>query len=124
MLKKLLLLKLFHLIFNLTFNSSEKSVDVSGFIPFFLNRFEYLTFSCVNGMVQRCLKTDLYHPDKSVVHSRTCYIPVKSDLLEVMHVAAWLLLTASVIMVRFFFSVCINIHSSTDSHSILFINID
>ncbi|VDO11523.1 unnamed protein product, partial [Brugia timori] len=60
-----------------------------------LNRFEYKIFSCVNEMVQRCLKTDLYHPDESVVHKETCYMLLRSDLLDVMHVAAWLLIIAS-----------------------------
>ncbi|VDM13112.1 unnamed protein product [Wuchereria bancrofti] len=54
---------------------------------------------CVNEMVQRCLKTDLYHPDENVVHKKTCYMLLRSDLLDVMHVATWLLIIASVITV-------------------------
>ncbi|EFO26247.2 tetraspanin family protein [Loa loa] len=54
---------------------------------------------CVNEMVKRCLETDLNHPDEAVVHTKTCYMSLRSDLLEVMHVAAWLLIIASLTMV-------------------------
>lgn len=50
-------------------------------------------------MFQRCLETNLDHPDESVVHTKPCYMSLRSDLLKVMHVAAWLLIIASVIMV-------------------------
>ncbi|VDK80328.1 unnamed protein product [Litomosoides sigmodontis] len=54
---------------------------------------------CVNEMVQLCLETNLNHPDESVVHTKTCYMSLRSDLLRVMHVAAWLLIIGSVITV-------------------------
>lgn len=38
---------------------------------------------CVSEMVQRCLETNLYHPDESVVHTKTCYMSLQSDLLKV-----------------------------------------
>ncbi|KAM3726515.1 Tetraspanin-15 [Dirofilaria immitis] len=53
---------------------------------------------CVNEMIQRCLETDLYHPDETVVHTRTCFMLLRSDLLKVIHVAAWLLIIASIVM--------------------------
>uniref|UniRef100_A0A0R3S211 Tetraspanin n=1 Tax=Elaeophora elaphi TaxID=1147741 RepID=A0A0R3S211_9BILA len=57
---------------------------------------------CVNEKIQRCLETNLYHPDESVVHTKTCYMSLRSDLLKVMHVAGSLLIIASVIMVSIF----------------------
>ncbi|MCP9266129.1 Tetraspanin-15 [Dirofilaria immitis] len=60
-------------------------------------------FNCcgVNGTddLRRCLETDLYHPDETVVHTRTCFMLLRSDLLKVIHVAAWLLIIASIVMV-------------------------
>lgn len=53
---------------------------------------------CVNGMVEPCLLTDLNNPDHTVVHTGTCYMSLRTDLLAVMHVAAWLLVTTSTIM--------------------------
>lgn len=71
-------------------------------------------YSCVNEMVEPCLLTDLNNPDHTVVHTGTCYMSLRTDLLAVMHVAAWLLVTASTVMVHFliFFSCKKNVYIS------------
>ncbi|VDN06993.1 unnamed protein product [Thelazia callipaeda] len=54
---------------------------------------------CANGLIEECLETDLYHPNETVVHTKTCYMLLRSDLLHVMHLAAWLLVIASTVMI-------------------------
>lgn len=53
---------------------------------------------CVSGVVEQCLGVDPTHPDTSLVHVDTCYMPLRSDLLAVMHVAAWLSVSSSILM--------------------------
>ncbi|GMT06485.1 hypothetical protein PENTCL1PPCAC_28659 [Pristionchus entomophagus] len=45
---------------------------------------------CVKGMEDACLLGDPTHPDPTIMFTDTCYEPLRSDLLAVVHIAAWL----------------------------------
>ncbi|GMR62828.1 hypothetical protein PMAYCL1PPCAC_33023, partial [Pristionchus mayeri] len=53
---------------------------------------------CVKGMEEECLKGDPFHPDSAVMFTDTCYEPLRSDLLAVVHIAAWLSIVTSFVL--------------------------
>ncbi|KHN70621.1 hypothetical protein Tcan_14343 [Toxocara canis] len=55
-------------------------------------------FNCVSGAFEQCLSVDPLNPNRSLVHVDTCYMPLRTDLLAVMHVAAWLSVISACLM--------------------------
>uniref|UniRef100_F1LAK7 Tetraspanin n=1 Tax=Ascaris suum TaxID=6253 RepID=F1LAK7_ASCSU len=53
---------------------------------------------CVSNVMEQCLSVDPSNPDHSLVHVDTCYMPLRTDLLAVMQVAAWLSVTSACLM--------------------------
>ncbi|CAJ0593723.1 unnamed protein product [Cylicocyclus nassatus] len=52
---------------------------------------------CVPGKEEQCRSGNLQNPDTSTTYTKTCYMPLRTDLLYVVHVAAWMSLAASVL---------------------------
>ncbi|GMT35484.1 hypothetical protein PFISCL1PPCAC_26781, partial [Pristionchus fissidentatus] len=50
---------------------------------------------CVKGMEDECLKGDPNHPNTSFMFTDTCYEPLRTDLLAVVHIAAWMSIVCS-----------------------------
>ncbi|KAJ1351613.1 hypothetical protein KIN20_007698 [Parelaphostrongylus tenuis] len=58
---------------------------------------ELPTSCCVPAEdLSECQLGDLNNPDNSTTYTATCYMPLRTDLLHVVHVAAWMSITASV----------------------------
>ncbi|VDK41689.1 unnamed protein product [Anisakis simplex] len=55
---------------------------------------------CVNGVeTEKCMNFNASEAfDTNVVHTNTCYMPLRSDLLYVMHIAAWTSVISSLAM--------------------------
>ncbi|KAE9421689.1 hypothetical protein Angca_003137 [Angiostrongylus cantonensis] len=51
---------------------------------------------CVREKLSQCQLGDLDNPDNSTTYTATCYMPLRSDLLHVVHVATWMSIAASV----------------------------
>ncbi|KAL6731915.1 hypothetical protein Aduo_002734 [Ancylostoma duodenale] len=52
---------------------------------------------CVPGKVEECRSGDLTNPNTETTYTSTCYMPLRTDLLYVVHVAAWMSIAASVL---------------------------
>ncbi|VDM79309.1 unnamed protein product [Strongylus vulgaris] len=56
---------------------------------------------CVPGKEEECRSGNLQNPNTTTTYTNTCYMPLRTDLLYVVHVAAWMSLVASVAQVNF-----------------------
>lgn len=56
-------------------------------------------FSCVRGMEDQCRIGDPRNPNLTAIYRATCYMPLRTDLLYVVHVAAWMAIVGSVAQV-------------------------
>uniref|UniRef100_A0A1I7W7L9 ABC transmembrane type-1 domain-containing protein n=1 Tax=Heterorhabditis bacteriophora TaxID=37862 RepID=A0A1I7W7L9_HETBA len=52
---------------------------------------------CVPGHAESCQASSLEGLDHSSIFSSTCYVPLRTDLLDVVNVAAWLAIAGSII---------------------------
>lgn len=51
---------------------------------------------CVRGMEDQCRMGDPRNRNLTAIHTATCYMPLRTDLLYVVHVAAWMAIVGSV----------------------------
>ncbi|KAK6040243.1 tetraspanin family protein [Cooperia oncophora] len=52
---------------------------------------------CVPGKVNECRSGDLKAPNNATTYTATCYMPLRTDLLYVVNVAAWMAIVGSVV---------------------------
>lgn len=60
-----------------------------------------LIFSCATEDINSCLAVDMQNPNKTLIYTGTCFVPLRTDLLAVMYSAAWLAIGSSIVLVSY-----------------------